>query len=147
MHDKLDIFRGDNDGLVKAMNDVTNTARRDVVSFVKEDLKARESEWKDKSDETTLDLMWHMFNGVVMKHAKMFSARQSTEMQCAPTSKRKREDLRRSQDPLDLHLPEAGRKNKSKKQRLAARLEHFGNAVDDAVDNALILNLSDVRRI
>ena len=72
MHDKSDTFRWDNDGLVKAKNDVTNTSLRDVVFFVDEEFKARESEWKDKRDETTLDLMWHMFNGVVMKHAKCF---------------------------------------------------------------------------
>ena len=71
VHDKSDTFRWDHDGLVKAMDDVTNTSRRDVVS-AEEELKARESEWKERWDETTLDLMWHMFNGVVTKHAMIY---------------------------------------------------------------------------
>ena len=42
VHDKSVTFRWDNDGSVQAMNDVTNTSRRDVVLFVEEELKARE---------------------------------------------------------------------------------------------------------
>ena len=72
------------------MNDATNTSRRYVVVFaLKEEIKARESEWKEKWDETFLDLMWHMFNGVVMKHATNVPARQSIEVNCTSTSRRR----------------------------------------------------------
>ena len=54
MHDRSDIFKWDDDGLVKAI----------VFLSVEEELEARESEWKEKWEESTLDLIGHMFNGV-----------------------------------------------------------------------------------
>ena len=88
VHDKSDVFKWDNDGLAKAMNNVTNTSRRDFVFSIEEELKARESEWKEKWDETTLDFMWHMFKGIVVKHAKMLSTRQSIQVNCTSTSRK-----------------------------------------------------------
>ena len=58
---------------------MSQTRRVDHTLFFvfDQELQARESEGKEKGDETTLEFRWHMSNGVVMKHAKVLADRQS----------------------------------------------------------------------
>ena len=58
------------DTLSNALHDQTNDDRRHFIAATEAELSERKAEWKEHWDETTLDLMWSMYNDIACTQAR-----------------------------------------------------------------------------
>ena len=70
VHNKPENFRWDHDRLNKALHDPSNDDRHNFIAATEADVNDKKSEWKEFWDETTLDLMWSMYNDIVCSQAR-----------------------------------------------------------------------------
>ena len=73
VHNNSGNFRWDHDRLNKALHDPSNDDRRNFIAATEAELNDKKSEWKELWDETTLDLMWSMYNDIVCSQARKIS--------------------------------------------------------------------------